>query len=87
MNIETVWNNIKQHAGEVFCTITGIEYTYVVYTDYLLVNDLTSRKITKCMIEQAIAISDPTPKKIELKGCRGPSYIWGIITDKRIKGI
>ena len=87
MNIETVWNNIKRHEGEAFCTITGIEYEYVVYTDYLLVNDLKSRRITKGMIEKAIAIDNPTPKKIELEGCRGPSYIWGIIAYTRITGV
>ncbi len=86
MNIGTIWNSIKQHEGEAFCTITGIEYTYVVYKDYLLINDLKSRRLTKDMIEKAMAIDNPTPKKIELEGCRGPSYIWGIITDKRIKG-
>ena len=86
MNIETVWNNLKRHEDEAFYTITGIEYRYVVYTDYLLVNNLQSRRITKNMIEKSLGIENPTPKKIELEGCRGPSYIWGIITDKRIKG-
>lgn len=86
MSIETIWDNIKLHEGETFYTITGVEYTYVVYTDHLLVNDLQSRMITKIMIEKAIALENPTVKKIELAGCRGPSYIWGIITDKRIIG-
>ena len=86
MNIETVWERIKQYEGETFFTITGIEYSYVVYTYFLQVNDLKSRKITKNMIEKAIAIDNPTPQKIGLEGCRGPSYVWGIITDKRIKG-
>ena len=84
MNLERVWNNIKRCEGEAFHTVTGIEYTYVVYTDYLLVNNLASRRITKDMIATATAIHNPTPRKIGLEGCRGPSYIWGIITDKRI---
>ena len=87
MNIETIWHNIKQHEGEIFRTITGVEYRYVVYKDYFLVNDLQSRRITKAMIEKAIALENPTVRKIEAEGCRGPSYIWGIITDRRIRGM
>ena len=87
MNIETVWNNIKLHEGEIFHTITGVEYVYVVYNDYFLVNNLRSRRITKAMIEKAIALENSTVKKIEVEGCRGPSYIWGIIMDRRIRGM
>ena len=87
MNIETVWYNIKLHEGEIFRTITGVEYTYVVYNDCFLVNNLQSRRITKAMIEKAIALENPTVRKIEAEGCRGPSYIWGIIMDSRIKGM
>ena len=87
MNIETVWQNIKLHEGEIFRTITGVEYVYVVYNDYFLVNNLQSRRITKAMIEKSITFENPTVKKIEVAGCRGPSYIWGIITDSRIRGM
>ena len=86
MNLETVWNNIKQNEGETFYTITGKLYRYVVYTDFLLVNNLKSRKITKESMSKALEIENPTPKKIESAGCWAPSYIYGIITDKRIKG-
>lgn len=87
MNIEMVWNNIKRHEGESFYKVGGGAYKYVVYSDYLLINNLKSRRITKRMLEKAIAIENPTPSKIESEGCWGPSYIWGIITDKRIKDI
>ena len=87
MSIETIWNNIKHHEGEAFYTKTRIEYSYVVYADYLLINDLKSRKITKSTFDKAMRIVSPTPRKIELEGFRCHSYIWGIITDKRIKGI
>ncbi len=84
MNIEIIWNNIKKHEGETFHTITGIEYEYVIYNDFLLINNLKSRRITKNIIAKAMRIANPTPRKIALEGCRGPSYIYGIITDKRI---
>ena len=86
MNVETVWHTIKQNEGETFYTITGKPYRYVVYTDFLLVNNLKSRKITKDSMSKALKIENPTPRKIGLEGCWGNSYIYGIITDKRIKG-
>ena len=85
MNIEKIWSNIKQHEGETFYTITGKPYCYTVYNDYVLIEDKKSRKIKKNSIAKAIMLENPTPKKIELEGCWGPSYIYGIITDKRIK--
>ena len=86
MNIEIVWNNIKQHEGETFHTIKGIDYQYTICADSLMINNLKSRRITKKMIEKALMIENPTPGKIGFEGCRGPSYVYGIITDKRIKG-
>lgn len=87
MNMESVWNNIKQHEGEVFYTVTGKPYRYTVYGDYLMVENIKGSKIKKDSIAKAILIVNPTPKKIELEGCWGPSYIYGIITDKRIKNL
>ena len=85
MNIEVVWDNIKQYEGKTFYKIKGGPYTYVVCSDYLLVNNLKSRRIIKAMIERAMTIENPPPGKIKAAGCWGPSYIWGIITDKRIR--
>ena len=82
MNIETVWNNIKQHEGERFYTIgKRIAYNYVVNEDYIIINNDPRRKIPKGYFEKALCITNPTPSKINL---RGQSYICGIITDRRI---
>jgi hypothetical protein len=51
----------------------------------LTIEDIKGSNIKKGYIEKAIQIDNPTPKKIKLEGCWGPSYIYGIITDKRIK--
>ncbi len=85
MNIEIVWKNIKLHEGENFYTITGISFQYIVYNDFLLIENKESRKITKSSIAKAMMIESLTPKKIELAGCWGHSYIYGILTDKRVK--
>ena len=47
MNIETIWNKIKLYEGETFRTVRGIEYTYEVNEDYILINDDKKRRITK----------------------------------------
>ena len=86
MNIEAVWSKIKLCEGETFYKIRGGEYTYTVYGDFLMVDGIKASRITKNALAKALEITDPTPRKIELAGCWGPSYIYGIITDKRIIG-
>ena len=85
MNIEKIWNRIKQNEGNLFYTITGKEYRYVVYNDFLLIDDRKERRVTKEASAKAITIKNPTPKKIGAAGCWAPSYIYGIITDKRMQ--
>ena len=81
VNIECVWDNICKHEGEVFFTITNIEYKYAVKDNYIIINNDNRRKISKLYFEKALKINNPTPSKINL---RGQSYIYGIITDNRI---
>ena len=56
------------------------------YDNYLLINDDKRRKITKDSLITALTITNPTPSKIQRENIWGPSYVYGIITDKRIKG-
>ncbi|MGM9598488.1 MAG: hypothetical protein ACI3VY_01075 [Faecousia sp.] len=84
MNIETIWNNIKRHEGDIFHTIKGKPYTYRVHSDCIIVVNIKGAKIKKDCFERAIMIGTPTPTKIGKIGCWGPSYIYGTITDERI---
>ena len=79
--IEKVWANICKYEGEVFYTVTNIEYNYTVKDNYILINNDPRRRITRAYFEKALEIENPTPSKINL---RGQSYIYGIITDSRI---
>lgn len=83
-NINDVWENICNHEGESFYTIRKIDYTYKVKGNYILINNDPRRKITKEHINKALSIQSPTPSKIESENIWGPSYVYGIITDKRI---
>ena len=85
MNIHEIWNRICRCEGETFYTVRGVEYRYVVYGDYLLVNNDRKRRITKQSLEIALMIQNPTPSRIQSEGIWGPSYVCGIITDKRIR--
>ena len=56
----------------------------MVVEDYILINNDKKRRITKDSIKTAITINNPSSSKIQKQGIWGPSYVWGIITDKRI---
>ena len=86
MDINAVWNKIKEHEGEEFYTKRGKPYKYIVYGDFLMVENIKGSRITKCSVGKAFRIENPTPSKIATEGCWGNPYIYGIITDKRIKG-
>ena len=84
MNIDAIWNNIRHCEGETFKTVRGVEFQYVVYNDYILINDDKKRKITTDGVKKAMSIVNPTPAKIQTAGIWGPSYTYGIIVDNRI---
>ena len=67
MNIETIWKHIRFCEGQVFKTVRGVEYTYLVYDNYLLINDDKRRKITKDSLITALTITNPTPSKSKEK--------------------
>lgn len=84
-NVDEIWANIIKFQGEIFWTKTRKSYTYEAYDDYILINNLKSRRITKEQIGRALFIDNPTPQKIGKENIWGPSYVYGIISDERIK--
>ena len=84
-NIDTVWANICKHEGDEFFAVTNKEIKYVVKDNYILNNGDSRRRITKTNLEKALEIQNPTCSKIRNAGIWAPSYIYGIITDSRIK--
>ena len=84
INIDQVWDNICKHEGDTFSTVRNIPFGYVVYDDYILINNDKKRKISKSALNKALNINEPTPSKILKEGIWGPSYVYGIITDHRI---
>lgn len=85
MNFEMIWKNIQHCEGETFKTSSGIKYSYTFYNSYILVNNDKKRRISKESFKDALLIENPTPSKIGDTGHWGSSYIYGLITDSRIK--
>ena len=81
-NIDTVWANICKHEGDIFHTIKNKEFTYIVKDGYIVVSIPSQTRITKTYFEKALKMNIAQPTEINL---RGQSYIYGIITDRRIK--
>ena len=81
-NIDKVWENIRKHEGDVFYTVTNKEIKYIVKDNYIVVSIPSHTKISKTNFEKALEMNVSKPTEINL---RGQSYIYGIITDSRIK--
>lgn len=83
-NVDSIWENIKRHSGETFKTVTGIPYDFHVDGEYIRLHN-TNWSIPKKDIENALLVKEPTVSKFKKAGFQGPSYLYGIITDNRIK--
>ena len=81
--IDKVWVNICKHEGEVFYTVTNKEIKYVVKDNYIIVVSIPSHtRISKTNFEKALEMNASKHYEINI---RGRAYIYGIITDSRIK--
>jgi len=83
-DFEIIWNSILAHAGEVFHTKTGLPFVYHII-DNCVISDRTDYPLDVSNFKKAIAFP-----KLEGPGqisniVRGPSYVFAILTDERIK--
>ena len=84
MEITGIWNRICRFAGETFYTKTGIPFTYHT-TNSLVVLENTNRNIPIGNFEKALNVSNPSVVAYQKLGLQGPSYIYGILMDPRIR--
>src|SRR5438067_2020057 len=82
-DIDTIWSRIEEHAGESFHQLRGAEFTYVVKGGCLTPNR-TNRNIPKSNFERALAFV-PLQDTTALRSLQGPSYIYAILMDRRIR--
>ncbi len=83
-SFEVVWNRILQHQGEEFRQRRGGVFTYAVRGE-VLEPDRTPTGIAKSQFEQAYAVA-PFAKVGDVPAqLWGPSYIYAILMDDRIR--
>lgn len=81
---ERVWQRIEAHAGERFRQIRGGEFTYEVRAGSVW-PDRTSRALARSQFEQAFELM-PVDSTVALQRLQGPSYLYAILMDRRIRG-
>lgn len=81
--IDDVWTRISARAGEVFHQKRGAAFTYNVYGGCVR-PDRTNRQIPRSDVGAALQLV-PTPTTVPLQHLQGPSYIWAILHDPRIR--
>lgn len=89
MDIDSIWNLIKMHAGEKFYTATGLEFTYVMLDDNTLQpyrDGETRWKMNKSLFEKALMYRGNFSSKEFNNKIIGSSYVRGILEDSRILG-
>ena len=80
---DRVWRRIEAHAGETFRQIRGGEFTYEVRSSAVH-PDRTRRALHRSQFEQAFA-HVPLDSTVPLQRLQGPSYLYAILMDTRIR--
>ncbi len=82
MNIEVVWDNICKNEGKAFRQIRGKEFTYTVKGNCIGLST-TNYNIAKSTFEKALEFM-PLENTVPIQHLSAPSYLYAILTDKRI---
>ena len=80
---EDIWERIKQYQGEEFYQIRGQAFTYDVIGS-VVVPSTTNQQLPKSHFEKAFE-QVPLENTVGIQHLRGPSYIFAILMDKRIR--
>jgi len=85
LGFEDIWKRIKAHSGQTFYTKNKLPFTYKVEGN-LIYPSRTPYRITKNDFKRAYEFGHlEGPGEIN-RMVRGPAYVWGILSDKKIFG-
>lgn len=84
VTLKEVWSRLQAHQGEVFRQIRGGEFRYAV-TETVLRPDRTDWNIPRGHVEHALRLV-PLANTVEVQHLFGPSYIYALLMDARIRG-
>ena len=82
-NLEAVRDRIVAHEGAVFRQIRGKMFAYKVTGSRLVLNT-TNQILSWGQIAEAVSRM-PVRSTVPLQDLRGPSYLYGILMDPRIR--
>lgn len=77
-----IWEKIKQHQGETFHTVRGLEFSYRVEGEKII-HTRSTETISRTDFEKAELLAPQKPSDLH-NVVWGPSYVYAIITDPRI---
>jgi len=84
VTFEAIWQRIKNLEGEKFRQIRGQEFSYTVEGTFL-VPSTTNQNLAQSHFRQAVEIL-PLENTSPVQHLRGPSYIYAILMDPRVRG-
>jgi hypothetical protein len=87
-NVDRVWERIRAHAGEMFRTVTGLSFSYVVPGNYLRVirdGREINRSLSRTNFAKAVE-NMPAARPSDIRDRQGSAYTWSILMDPRIRG-
>jgi len=82
-SIETVWSRIETHQGEEFRQVRGKVFSYSI-DGTSLIPSTTNRKLPRSEFDKALRLVPLLDTK-PVQHLQGPSYIYAILMDKRIR--
>jgi hypothetical protein len=83
-DVDMIWKRIEMHAGETFRLVRGSAFTYVIKGN-AIVPDRTGYPIHRGNIKKAVSRL-PLFSTMDVQDLRGPSCVYAIMMDRRIRG-
>ena len=83
VTFDTIWQRIKDHESEQFRQIRGGEFAYEVVGNAIAL-DRTNQNIPREHFKQASRLL-PLKNTVPVQHLRGPSYIYAVLMDERIR--
>jgi hypothetical protein len=83
LQLENVWERIRMNAGAEFRMIRGSRFQYTIVSDHVI-PDRTKQQIPRSHFAKALEFV-PLVSTAPLQQLRGPSFIYAILMDSRIR--
>lgn len=83
VTFDTIWRRIKANQGHSFQQIRGREFTFEIVGQSIVLST-TNQNIPHVHLEEASRLL-PLRNTVPVQHLRGPSYIYAILMDSRIR--